>query len=160
MFGGGGYAIDPGVDNRNYWTGGIDLTRQFGERLFLCIEADRQGSDVLVGHATTSLGLGAIYDLPGPFRLLASGGPTFEDRGVRRRAICAIGRQDAPPEGLVPIDPRAAVLGASSDHLIVDVEDLPSAPKVGDTLRFVPNYSATLRLFTSPYVDKIFRVKS
>ncbi len=84
------------------------------------------------------------------------GRPTFEDRGVRRRAICAIGRQDVPPEGLVALDSRAQVLGASSDHLIVDVEDLPTPPRVGDTLTFVPNYSATLRLFTSDYVDKVF----
>ncbi len=84
------------------------------------------------------------------------GRPTFEDRGVRRRAICAIGRQDAPPEGLATLDPRASVLGASSDHLIVDVEDLPEAPQPGDSITFVPNYSATLRLFTSPYVAKAF----
>jgi len=84
------------------------------------------------------------------------GCPVFDDRGVRRRAICAIGRQDAPPEGLRSLDPRAKVLGASSDHLIVDVEDLPSAPEIGESLTFVPNYSATLRLFTSPYVDKAF----
>ena len=31
--------------------------------------------------------------------------PTFTDRGERRRAICALGRQDAPPEGLAPARP-------------------------------------------------------
>ena len=55
------------------------------------------------------------------------GSPVFEDRGLRRRAICAIGRQDAPPEGLTPLDPRIRVLGASSDHLVLDVDDLPHA---------------------------------
>lgn len=84
------------------------------------------------------------------------GVPSFEDRGMRRRAICAIGRQDAPPEGLTPLDPRVQVLGASSDHLILDVEDLPEPPAIGESLGFVPNYSATLRLFTSPYVAKEF----
>lgn len=88
------------------------------------------------------------------------GRPSFQDRGVRRRAICAIGRQDAPPEGLIAVDPRAQVLGASSDHLIVDVEDLPVVPQVGDSLTFVPNYSAMLRLFTSPYVDKVFTARA
>lgn len=82
--------------------------------------------------------------------------PVFEDRGDRMRAICAIGRQDAPPEGLTPVDPRVQVLGASSDHLILDVEDLPCAPAVGEAIVFVPDYSATLRLFTSPYVLKSF----
>jgi ornithine racemase len=82
--------------------------------------------------------------------------PAFEDRGERRRAICAIGRQDAPPTGLTPLDPRVEVLGASSDHLILDVHDLPEAPAIGDALGFVPTYAATLALFTSPYVDKVF----
>jgi predicted amino acid racemase len=88
------------------------------------------------------------------------GCPDFEDRGVRRRAICAIGRQDAAPEGLRPLDPRAQVLGASSDHLIVDVENLPQSLEPGDSITFVPDYSATLRLFTSPYVDTVFAPES
>ena len=92
VFGGGGYAINPGAGNRNYWTGGIALTRQFGEKLLVGLEADRQGADVVGGHATTNLGLGGIYDLPGPFRMLASGGPTFEDRGGRSfHAFAALG---------------------------------------------------------------------
>jgi ornithine racemase len=82
--------------------------------------------------------------------------PAFEDRGERWRAICAIGRQDAPPTGLRPLDPRVEVLGASSDHLILDVHDLPVRPAVGDAIGFVPNYAATLALFTSPYADKRF----
>jgi len=82
--------------------------------------------------------------------------PTFSDRGERRRAICALGRQDAPPEGLRPVDPRIQVLGASSDHLILDVADLQRPPALGESLRFVPNYAATLQLFTSPYVHKVF----
>jgi hypothetical protein len=81
LFGGGGYAINPGAGNSDYWTGGVALTRTFGERLQLGVEADRQGADTVGGSAATSLGVGAIYDLPGPYRLLASGGPTFEDHG-------------------------------------------------------------------------------
>ena len=82
--------------------------------------------------------------------------PTFTDRGERRRAICALGRQDAPPEGLMPVDSRVQVLGASSDHLILDVHDLERPPALGEAITFVPNYGATLALFTSPYVQKVF----
>jgi predicted amino acid racemase len=82
--------------------------------------------------------------------------PTFADHGERRRAICALGRQDAPPDGLCPVDDGVRVLGASSDHLILDVEDLPLAPRLGDPLSFIPSYGATLQLFTSPYVHKVF----
>jgi len=82
--------------------------------------------------------------------------PVFTDRGNRRRAILAIGRQDAPAEGLRPLDPHIEVLGASSDHLVLDVDDLPTPPRVGDSIAFVPGYSATLQLFTSRYVAKEF----
>jgi hypothetical protein len=92
VFGGGGYAINPGAGNRNYWTGGIALTRQFGEKLLVGLEADQQDADVVGGHAATSLGIGVIYDLPGPLRLLASGGPTFNDHGERTfHAFAALG---------------------------------------------------------------------
>lgn len=83
VFGGGGYAINPGVGNRDYLTGGVALTRKFGERLLVGVEIDRHGADTFGGSASTSLGVGAILDLPGPLRLLASGGPTFDDRGGR-----------------------------------------------------------------------------
>ncbi len=82
--------------------------------------------------------------------------PDFADRGLRRRAILALGRQDAPPQGLRPLDPGVEVLGASSDHLIVDVDGMEHPPAVGETLSFVPDYAATLALFTSPYVVKRF----
>ncbi len=82
------------------------------------------------------------------------GFPSFEDRGIRRRALCAVGRQDVPPEGITPLDPRVQILGASSDHLVLDVHDLPVAPRIGDAIEFRPGYSATLRLFTSRYVLK------
>ena len=81
VFGGGGYAINPGSENRDYWTGGLAITRSFGERLLLGLEADRRGRDAADGRASTSFGLGFIYDLPGPLRVLASGGPTHEDGG-------------------------------------------------------------------------------
>jgi predicted amino acid racemase len=83
--------------------------------------------------------------------------PVFEDRGERRRAIVALGRQDVAPSVLEPVDPRVTVLGASSDHLILDVHDLERAPAIGEAIEFVPGYAATLALFTSPYVRKEFR---
>jgi hypothetical protein len=83
VFGGGGYALNPGAGNRNYWTGGLAVSRQFGERLLLGAEADRQGAASIDDRASTSVGFGGIYELKRPFRLLASGGPTFEDGGKR-----------------------------------------------------------------------------
>jgi len=47
VFGGGGYAINPGAGNRDYWTGGVAVARQFGDKLLVGLEADRQGADSL-----------------------------------------------------------------------------------------------------------------
>lgn len=82
--------------------------------------------------------------------------PTFADCGERRRAICALGRQDCQVEGLTPLDPAVEVLGASSDHLILDVEAVDPPLAVGDAVAFRPAYAATLELFTSGYVQKVF----
>ena len=81
--------------------------------------------------------------------------PTFVDRGVRKRAILAIGRQDVSIDGLRPLLPGAIVLGASSDHLLLDVEESP-AIRVGDRLGFTPGYGSMLALATSNYVETIF----
>jgi hypothetical protein len=81
VFGGGGYAINPGSGNRDYWTGGVAVTREVTKRLLLGTEIDRQGADTVGGRASTSAGMGAIVDLKGPLRLLASGGPTWIDGG-------------------------------------------------------------------------------
>lgn len=82
--------------------------------------------------------------------------PSFIDRGERRRAILALGRQDVMPEFLTPLDAGVEILGASSDHLICDVHEMGAPPRVGGDLRFRPNYAATVQLFTSPYVRKAF----
>lgn len=79
IFGGGGYAINPGPGNRNYWTGGLAVSRLITDRLLLGLEADRQGPDTLGGNGATRLGVGAVYRLHGAMRLLASCGPTLED---------------------------------------------------------------------------------
>lgn len=83
------------------------------------------------------------------------GSSDFEDRGIRTRAICALGRQDAVVDGLYPEDPGITVLGGSSDHLILDVENAASQVKVGDEIGFMPGYGALLALATSPYVAKL-----
>jgi len=81
--------------------------------------------------------------------------PQFNDRGMRLRAILAIGRQDVRPEGITPLDRGVYVLGASSDHLIVDVEEMDRMLTVGDTLEFEVNYGAMLAAATSPYVEVV-----
>ncbi|MFC2169907.1 alanine/ornithine racemase family PLP-dependent enzyme [Acidobacteriota bacterium] len=79
--------------------------------------------------------------------------PEFEDRGQIRRVILAIGQQDVRLSGLIPqldID----ILGASSDHLIVDAKQ--TELKVGDEVEFDVDYGPMLAAMTSPYVWKRF----
>ncbi|MBI3039586.1 alanine/ornithine racemase family PLP-dependent enzyme, partial [bacterium] len=66
-----------------------------------------------------------------------------------------IGRQDIIIDGIAPVDKNIIVLGGSSDHLILDVEDAEKPISVGSEIRFFPNYGALLALSTSPYVHKI-----
>lgn len=81
--------------------------------------------------------------------------PVFTDRGIRKRAILATGRQDVKADGIIPRDKDAIVLGSSSDHLIIDVSDCRRDYKVGDIMEFDMSYGAMLAAFTSEYVDKI-----
>lgn len=81
----------------------------------------------------------------------------FDDRGTRLRAICNLGRQDTTVDGIAPLDPGISIIGASSDHLILDVEDALYPVALGSELAFTPNYGALLGLSTSPYVEKVVR---
>ncbi|MDR0550885.1 MAG: alanine/ornithine racemase family PLP-dependent enzyme [Spirochaetaceae bacterium] len=78
--------------------------------------------------------------------------PHFEDRGIIKRAIAACGKQDTDPDGLFPMDSGIRVLGASSDHLLLDLSGSARNYRLGDVVPFVLNYSALLRAFTSRYV--------
>lgn len=78
--------------------------------------------------------------------------PTFVDRGIRKRAIIGLGKQDINLNGLIPKDSEIIILGGSSDHIILDVTDSKNQYKVGDEVAFKLTYSGVLNLMTSKYV--------
>lgn len=81
--------------------------------------------------------------------------PEFTDRGEHRiKAICALGKQDFDVETTMTCDPGIIMLGASSDHLMLDVTDSDRSYKVGDTVRLQLGYFSTMRAFTSEYVKR------
>lgn len=83
--------------------------------------------------------------------------PEFVDRGpVRRKAVCALGRQDFDAETTTPLDPGIILLGASSDHLMLDVTDSRRDYRVGDAVALRLGYFSTMRAFTSEYVEKVY----
>ena len=82
----------------------------------------------------------------GEFAIAAFGRkPVYVDRGIRRRAILARGRADVGElESLIPREAGLTVIGGSSDHCIVDVEDCPRRLEVGDIVEFSLCYSHLL----------------
>jgi len=80
--------------------------------------------------------------------------PVYEDRGIIKRAILAIGRQDTDTDSLTPLDEKIEILGASSDHMILDVTKSDKNYRLGDIISFKLGYSATLKAFTSKYVNR------
>jgi ornithine racemase len=79
--------------------------------------------------------------------------PSFLDRGIRQRAIIALGRQDIPVSSLKSID-QLKMIGSSSDHIILDGEN--HNLEVGDEIRFSLDYGGLLAAMTSPFVMKQF----
>lgn len=83
--------------------------------------------------------------------------PVYEDKGVRRRALLAIGKVDyAFLEDLIPKNDKIKVVGASSDHTIIDVEDQKDI-KVGDILEFNLTYSTLVYVSNSQNIKKVFK---
>ncbi len=91
--------------------------------------------------------------------------PIFIDRGIRRRVIVALGRQDILLSGLTPRS-DLEILGASSDHIVLDTHrqdasDRTSHPfKVGSEVKFDLDYGGLLAAMTSPFVQKHFIAES
>ncbi|NGO52205.1 alanine racemase [Allomesorhizobium camelthorni] len=80
--------------------------------------------------------------------------PLFVDEGDRLRGIANIGREDVIVESLTPINKGVRVLGASSDHLVLDVTEADPPLAVGDRVSFRMGYGALLTTMTSEYVEK------
>ena len=82
----------------------------------------------------------------------------YTDRGIRRRALCAAGRTDyGDPFDLTPRLAGVEVLGASSDHTVLDVEEAAVPVKPGDVLDFDVSYAPLIYLTNTPEVCVVYR---
>lgn len=79
----------------------------------------------------------------------------YIDRGIRKRAIVAVGRQDIGEavNSIIPLEPVIQVLGSSSDHTILDVQECTAPLKVGDCVDFRIDYVACMHLTMSSDVN-------
>ncbi len=79
----------------------------------------------------------------------------YEDRGIRRRALAAMGLVDYG--NYTDIHPRmegVEVIGASSDHTILDVEAVKDRIHVGDVLEFDISYASMVYLTNTESVQR------
>lgn len=83
--------------------------------------------------------------------------PQFVDVGIRKRAILALGKQDAYIQGVFPLNKKLKILGASSDHTIIDITDAGHEIVVGDEMIFGLTYSGLLSVSDSRYIRKEFK---
>lgn len=81
---------------------------------------------------------------------------TAADDGVRSRAILALGRVDVDVEGLTPVRDGIEIVGASSDHTVVDVTAAETPVHPGDRLAFRLSYSALVSSAASRYVNTAY----
>ncbi|OLQ86570.1 amino-acid racemase [Vibrio ponticus] len=80
----------------------------------------------------------------------------FEDHGTRKRALLAFGLQDVPHDGCHPCDDSIKLLGQTSDHTLVDIEDCQQDLKVGDRIEFELDYTALLMACQTTGVEYLF----
>ncbi len=84
----------------------------------------------------------------------------YEDRGIRKRALLGIGKADyGDPSELLPRMKGVEILGASSDHTILDVQALADQGKeilVGDVLEFDLNYATMVYVTNSDNIQKVY----
>jgi ornithine racemase len=79
--------------------------------------------------------------------------PTFKDRGIHRRIILALGKQDTLVSGLTSLQ-DLEILGSSSDHIILESKNYDI--KIGTKVVFTLDYGALLCTMTSPFIKKYF----
>lgn len=91
VFGGGGYMVNPGSGNRDFWQAAIALTHDLTKQVSVGAEITRQGADTVGGTAQTRAGIGSIVKLGGPYALLFSGGPTWAEHRTGYHAYVALG---------------------------------------------------------------------
>ena len=79
----------------------------------------------------------------------------WPDRGVRRRAILALGDIDLDTASLTPLRPGVEMVGASSDHLVLDVTDARPPVRLGEELEFDTVYPAASTGWSSTVTTKV-----
>ena len=74
VFGGGGYAINPGPGRKNFWFSGIAVTREMTPELAIGGEIIYNSPANIGGNTSVGFNLGGVYNLSDRDHLLFSAG--------------------------------------------------------------------------------------
>jgi hypothetical protein len=77
-YGGGGYWINPGAGNRNWWFVGWLVQRQLSSRLTLGAEIFHETANEVGGTSDTKFNVDTIFDFSPTYHLLLSAGHTIQ----------------------------------------------------------------------------------
>jgi hypothetical protein len=83
-YGGGGYWVNPGSGDRNWWFSGVLFQYSFTEDLYLGGEVFHQTADTSGGKNSTGFNLGGSLPLPGKFQVLFSAGSALHHASTNR----------------------------------------------------------------------------
>ena len=83
---------------------------------------------------------------------------SFVDKGIRKRALISLGKQDLNIKGLTPLDDKIEILDGSSDYVILDITDSSNSYSVGDEIQFSVDYSGLLGAMGSKYIYKEYDI--
>lgn len=78
LFGGGGYDVNPGKGQRDFWLTGLGVQRALTDRLMLGGEIYRQTADADDARSFSAINFGLTYRLDPHWSLLAAAGPGIE----------------------------------------------------------------------------------
>ena len=81
---------------------------------------------------------------------------TFNDRGIRKQAVLALGLQDVSFENIHPSDDRIHIDGQTSNHTIIDLGETGKDYRLGDIIDFEIDYTALMTICNSANIGKIF----
>lgn len=78
-YGGGGYWINPGDENKNWWFTGIMIQRQITDRLYLGAEVFHETADFVGGTSSTGINAGGGFTIADPYQVLFSFGRNVQN---------------------------------------------------------------------------------
>jgi len=139
---------------------------RIGEGILLALDLEKfWGYDMKHMHKDTFILKGQVVEIKdkptypiGEIFINAFGTKTnYEDKGIRKRALVAVGKQDfGLHDKLIPQKQGVEIVGSSSDHLIIDIEDCDIETKLGEILGFSMYYPPLVFLSGNPGIPKVF----